>query len=113
MTTSPAALFLAGFLAALAAGCTTTPAATPGGQMISQSKDTRDLGRQWQQGHQHVLRGEKLKTEGQEMIARGEQKVREGENLIIEGKAAMAESERIYQERFPGQTLQGATPPTP
>lgn len=113
MKTKPAALFLVGFVATLAAGCTTSPPATPGGQMISQSKDTRDLGRQWQQGQQAVVRGEQLKTEGQQMIARGEQKVREGENLIMEGKAAMAESERIYQERFPGQTLQGATPPGP
>jgi hypothetical protein len=113
MTKNPAMLGLVAFVAALAAGCTTAPPATPGGQMISQSKDTRGLGRQWQQAQQDVSRGEKLKTEGQEMIARGEQRVREGENLIMEGKAAMAESERIYQERFPGQTLQGATPPGP
>jgi hypothetical protein len=113
MRTNAAGLFLAGFMVAVGAGCTTSPPATPGGQMISQSKDTRDLGRQWQQGQQAVVRGEQLKTEGQQMIARGEQTVREGENLIIEGKAAMAESERIFQERFPGQTLQGATPPSP
>lgn len=110
MKTTLAAPLLIGLVTAWGAGCTSAPP-TPGSQMISQSKDTRDLGRQWKQGNEAVARGERLKSEGQNMIARGEQRIREGESLIIEGNAAMAESERIFQERFPGQTLQGTTSP--
>jgi hypothetical protein len=104
MKTNPTTLLLAGLIAVLGAGCTSAPP-TLGEQMITQSKDTRDLGKQWKSGQDMVARGEKLKSEGQDMIAQGEQKVKEGERLVTEGNAAMQESELIFKERFPGQTL--------
>ena len=104
MKTNPTTLLLTGLIAVLGAGCASTPP-TVGEQMITQSKDTRDLGKQWKSGQDMVGRGEKLKAEGQDMIAQGEQKVKEGERLLTEGNAAMQESELIFKERFPGQTL--------
>jgi hypothetical protein len=104
MKTNPTTLLLAGLIAMSGAGCTSAPP-TLGEQMITQSQDTRDLGKQWKSGHDMVARGEKSKSEGEDMIARGEQKVKEGERLITEGNAAMQESELIFKERFPGQTL--------
>jgi len=104
MKTNPTSLLLAGLIAVLGAGCTSTPP-TVGQQMITQSKDTKDLGKQWKNGQDIVARGEKLKSEGRDMIALGEQKVKEGERLVTEGNAAMHESELIFKERFPGQTL--------
>jgi type IV pilus biogenesis protein CpaD/CtpE len=103
MKTNPTIVLLAALTAVLA-GCTSAPP-TLGEQMITQSKETRDLGKQWKSGQDMVARGEKLKSEGQDMIAQGEQRVKEGERLVTEGNAAMQESELIFKERFPGQTL--------
>ncbi|MGK2952944.1 MAG: hypothetical protein ACSLEZ_11250 [Thiobacillus sp.] len=90
MKTNHTTLLLAGLIALLGAGCSSTPP-TLGEQMVTQSKDTKDLGKQWKSGHDMVARGEKLKSEG--------------ERLVTEGNSAMRESELIFKERFPGQTL--------
>lgn len=104
MKTHRSTLIFIGLVTALGAGCSSTPP-TPGQQMISQAKDTRELGKQWKSGNTMVTRGEKATAEGRDMIAQGERKVREGERMIAEGNALKIESERIFQERFPGQTL--------
>jgi hypothetical protein len=104
MNTHRSALIFIGLATTLGAGCASSPP-TPGQQMISQAKDTRELGRQWKSGNAMVTRGEKTKAEGRDMIAQGERKVQEGDRLIAEGNALKLESERLFQERFPGQTL--------
>lgn len=104
MKTHRSALIFIGLVAALGSGCTSTPP-TLGQQMISQAKDTRELGKQWKSGNTMVTRGERTKAEGRDMIAQGERKVQEGERMIAEGNALKIESERVFQERFPGQTL--------
>lgn len=104
MKTHHTALILVGLVTALGAGCASSPP-TPGQQMISQAKETRDLGKQWKSGNTMVTRGERTQAEGRDLITQGEKKVREGERLIAEGNALKIESERLFQERFPGQTL--------
>jgi len=104
MKTHRSALIFIGLVTALGAGCSSSPP-TPGQQMMSQAKDTRELGRQWKSGNAMVTRGERTKAEGQDLIAQGERKIQEGERLIADGNALKIESERMFQERFPGQTL--------
>ena len=104
MKTHRSAIIFIGLVAILGAGCSSTPP-TPGQKMISQAKDTRELGKQWKSGNTMMTRGERAKAEGRDMIAQGERKVKEGERMIAEGNALKIESERIFQERFPGQTL--------
>jgi hypothetical protein len=104
MKTNTSTLLLAGLVAALSVGCAATPP-TVGDKMIAQSKDTRDLGKQWQNGKDLVARGERIKADGMDIIATGDAKVKEGERLIAEGNKMMSESEMIYKSRFPGQSL--------
>ena len=104
MKTHRSALIFVGLVIALGAGCSSSPP-TPGQQMISQAKDTRELGKQWKSGNAMVTRGERLQAEGRDMIAQGERRVQEGERMVAEGHALKIESEQIFQERFPGQTL--------
>lgn len=105
MNTRSPALLLVGLVAALSVGCAATPP-TVGDRMISQSKDTRELGKQWKRGDDMVVRGEKIKAEGQETIKQGEQRVQEGERIISEGNTLKKESELLFKERFPGQELE-------
>ena len=108
MKTQSTTFLLAGLIAVLGAGCASSPP-TLGDKMISQSKDTKDLGKQWTRGHDMVARGEKIKAEGKEIISQGEERVKEGERLVAEGNRAMKEAELLYKERFPGQTLDTGT----
>jgi len=98
------ALVLVGLAVVLSVGCASAPP-TVGDKMISQSKSTKDLGKQWQNGQDMIKRGEKIKSEGMDILATGDQKVKEGDRLIAEGTALKLESETTYKERFPGLTL--------
>lgn len=104
MNMQSSALALVGLAVVLSVGCASAPP-TVGDKMISQSKSTKDLGNQWQNGQGMIKRGEKIKSEGLEVIATGDQKVKEGDRLIAEGTAIKLESETTYKELFPGLTL--------
>ncbi len=104
MKTIPAPLLLTMLFVALSSGCTTTPP-TLGERMIAQSESTKDLGKQWQKGHDMVAQGNKIRTEGQEKLTQGNELVKEGDRLIAEGTTLMQASENSYKARFPGQTL--------
>ena len=109
MKTQLSNLLILGLVTAFSVGCATSPP-TVGDKMMSQSDNTRDLGKKWEAGKSLVKKGESIKAEGLEIVGTGDAKVKNGERMIAEGKAMMAESEMIYKERFPGKTLNPVAP---
>lgn len=101
----------------LISGCASEP--TLGDAMIEQGPVSAELGKQWNEGNQMVIKGEKLVKKGKEQIEDGEDEIKKGnklirkgnrrmddgreniargENMIREGKDIVRRSEQRYQQ---------------
>ena len=104
-------------LLVLTAGCTTVkswlPSSSgtlPGDQMLSQSKQTKTLGKTWNHGHEMIEKGQKLLSKS-EKLAMDAQKARlEAEGMIAQGNTLIENSERGYRTAFGEGPSMGATP---
>jgi outer membrane murein-binding lipoprotein Lpp len=82
--------------AALSTGCAST---SPEQAKVKQlATSVEDISRQWKQGNDLVVSGEKVKGKGSELVAEGQKQIAEGENLISRGKTLMAESENAFRD---------------
>jgi outer membrane lipoprotein-sorting protein len=83
-------------VAALSAGCAST---TPAGDKMKQhAASVEDISKQWKQGNDLVVKGEKVKGEGSQQVAEGQKRIADGDNLISRGKTLMAESENAFRD---------------
>ena len=83
-------------VAALSAGCaSTSPTAD---KMKQQAVTVEDISKQWKQGNDLVVSGEKVKGKGNELVAEGQKQIAEGDNLISRGKTLMSESENAFRD---------------
>ena len=89
-------LGIATVVAALSAGCASTPPA--GDQLKQHAASIEDISKQWKQGNDLVVEGEKVKAKGNELVVAGQQQVAEGDSLISRGKTLMSESENAFRD---------------
>ncbi len=83
---------------------------TPGEQMLSQSKQTKTLGKTWNQGQQMLEKGQKLLSKSEKLQLESQQTRTEAEGLIAQGNTLIANSEKGYKAAFGGdETMTGAT----
>lgn len=101
--------FLLLFLS-LATGCSMVKSimpnsspSTPGEQMLSQSKQTKTLGKTWNQGQQMLEKGQKLLSKSDKLRLESQQTRTEAEGLIAQGNTLIANSEQGYKAAF-GET---------
>ena len=83
-------------VAALSAGCAST---NPDEARRKQhAASVEDISKQWKQGNDLVVEGEKVKAKGNELVVAGQQQVAEGDSLISRGKTLMSESENAFRD---------------
>jgi outer membrane lipoprotein-sorting protein len=83
-------------VAALSAGCAST---TPTGDKMKQhAASIEDISKQWKQGNDLVVAGEKVKVKGDQQVTEGQKQIAEGDSLISRGKTLMAESENAFRD---------------
>ncbi|GAA3712235.1 hypothetical protein GCM10022421_19530 [Oceanisphaera sediminis] len=92
-----------GVVVLLAAGCAGTP--TTGEKMLSRSEAAQDIGKQWNQGNELVLKGEKLQAKGERQVEDGKDNIKDGQSMVKKGQRLMEKSEARYRKNFPGETL--------
>lgn len=83
-------------VAALSAGCAST--SPDESRMKQHAASVEDISKQWKQGNDLVVAGEKVKGKGSELVAEGQKQVAEGENMISRGKTLMSESENAFRD---------------
>ena len=95
-------------LLALATGCSTVKswmpgdATSPGDQMLTQSKQTKVLGKTWNEGQQMVEKGQKLLTKSEKLTLEAQKARTEAEGLIAQGNTLISSSEKGYRTAFGG-----------
>ena len=83
-------------VAALSAGCASTN--PDEARMKQHAASVEDISKQWKQGNDLVVEGEKVKAKGNELVVAGQQQVAEGDSLISRGKTLMSESENAFRD---------------
>ena len=100
--------FLAiGLFILIATGCSTVKSWMPGqssdslgDQMLSEAKETSELGKSWNEGQKKISKAEKLMARS-ESLARESQKLKaEAEGLLAEGNGLVESSEQNYRVAF-------------
>lgn len=94
-----------GLIAALTlAGCATEPK-TFGDQLSNRADQANDIGKQWNNSNEGVIKGEKMITKGQGIIEeaknsqlKGEQMIEDGRKQVDSSKQQMLNSEADYQK---------------
>ncbi len=87
-------------IAALSAGCaSSSPDLAKAKQ---QTVSVGDASRQWKQGNDLVVSGEKVKAKGSQLAAEGQKQIAEGDSLISRGKTLMSESENAFRDASKG-----------
>lgn len=90
------ALGIVTLAAALSTGCASS---SPEQAKVKQlATSVEDISRQWKQGNDLVVSGEKVKSKGGELVTEGQKQIGEGEHLISRGKTLMAESENAFRD---------------
>lgn len=93
-------------LVSLAAGCSTVkswmPAtsSTAGDQMLTQAKQTKVLGKTWNEGQDLVEKGEKLLSKSEQLALDSKKAKLEAEGLIAKGNSLISNSEDNYRVAF-------------
>lgn len=94
---------------ALATGCSTVKSwmpgqsnDSPGAQMLSQSKQTKTLGKTWNEGQDLVEKGQKLMSKSQKLSLDSQNAKTEAEGLIARGESLISNSEDSYRTAFGG-----------
>lgn len=100
-------ILLFAVLVMFASGCTTVRSLMPGqgsssigDQMLSQSQQTKSLGKKWNQGQELVAKGQKLLSKSQKLATESQQAKLEAEGLIAQGKSLISNSEEGYRVAF-------------
>ncbi len=76
-----------------ATGCAST-APAPQKKMMS----VEEISKQYKQGNQLVVKGEKVRETAQKKIDAAKQEMKEGDALVSRGKTLMAESEQAFRD---------------
>lgn len=100
--------------ATLLAGCAGSDRDDFGSRLEMQGGKVADIGEQWTEGEEAILRGREMIEDGEDeiddgedMVADGKRKVRRGEDMIREGERMKREAEEAYREfggTFPAGT---------
>jgi hypothetical protein len=96
MNRMPMTLGIVTLVAALSAGCASTKSDVD--LMKQPAVSVEDISKQWKQGNDLVVSGEKIKGKGNELVAEGQKQVSEGENQISRGRTLMSESENAFRD---------------
>lgn len=103
---------------ALSTGCASVRSMLPGGdggvgdQMISQAQETKELGKNWNEGQKLVEKGNKMLSRSEELAQESRLLKAEAEGLVARGNTMIKGSEERYQVAFgdsPGNTGWGTT----
>lgn len=87
-------------------GCSTVKSMLPsesssaGDQMLSQSKQTKELGKTWKEGKSLVERGERLLSKSEKLALESQNAKVEAEGLIARGRSLISNSEQGYRMAF-------------
>lgn len=102
-------LFFIGLFVVFATGCSSVRSwipgqspDSPGDQMLSQSKQTKTLGKTWNEGQQMVEKGQKLLSKSQKLALESQKAKTEAEGLIAQGNTLISSSESGYRNAFGG-----------
>ena len=89
-----------------ATGCSTVKSWMPGSsasvgdQMLSQSKQTKVLGKTWNEGQQLVDKGQKLMSKSEKLALESQRAKVEAEGLLARGNSLISNSEDGYRVAF-------------
>lgn len=99
----------------MSVGCTTVKSwlpnssgASPGDQMLSQSKQTKSLGKTWNHGQEMLEKGQKLLSKSEKLAMEAQKARLEAEGMIAQGNTLIDKSERGYRTAF-GDTASTGT----
>ena len=105
-------LFVFSAVVLLSCGCSTTTSSLPswmpgsaastdpGQQMLSQAKETKELGKTWNEGQRLVDKGQKLLAKSDKLSREAQKAKAEAEGLIAEGEGLISNSETGYRTAF-------------
>jgi|GEM_PF-5675379 len=103
-------LIFCAVLMGLMTGCSSVKSFLPGGsntspgdQMMSQAKETKTLGKTWNDGKDLVKKGQKLMSKSEKLALESRKARTEAEGLIAKGNTLISSSERTYETAF-GET---------
>lgn len=109
-------LLVIGLFLFLATGCSTVKsmlpgqtAGSPGEQMLSQSKQTKVLGKTWNEGQEMVEKGQKLLAKSEKLSLESQKAKTEAEGLIAQGNTLISSSEKGYRTAFGDNVVSDAT----
>ena len=91
---------------AFATGCASVRSILPGAdggagdQMISQSKETKTLGKNWNEGNRLVEKGNKLLSKSEKLARESREAKAQAEGLLARGNTLIESSESTYQVAF-------------
>lgn len=100
------------FCIALTTGCASVRSILPGAegtagdQMISQAKETKSLGKNWNEGQKLVEKGNKLLSKSESLARESRDAKAEAEGMIARGNALIDNSEEGYQMAFGDSALE-------
>lgn len=92
-----------GLLIALSTGCASLESILPGSEgtagdlMISQAKEAKALGKNWNDGTKMVAKGNKLLSKSEELARESRKAKLDAESMIARGKGLIENSEEGYQ----------------
>ena len=72
----------------------------PGQQMLSQAKETKELGKTWNEGQRLVEKGQKLLAKSEKLNRDAQKAKAEAEGLIAQGEGLISNSETGYRTAF-------------
>jgi len=107
-------LFLLVVVLGTLCGCSTVKSMLPGDstsagdQMLSQSKQTKELGKTWKEGKSLVERGERLLSKSEKLALESQNAKVEAEGLIARGRSLISNSEQGYRTAFGADPFQAA-----
>ena len=91
---------------AFATGCASVRSMLPGAdgstgdQMISQAKETKTLGKNWNEGQRLVEKGNKLLSKSEDLARESRELKAEADGMLARGNALIENSESGYQVAF-------------
>ena len=77
----------------------------PGSQMLSKAAETKELGKNWNEGQRLVERGQKLLAKSEKLARESQEAKAEAEGLITQGNGLISNSEDGYRTAFGGDAL--------
>ena len=93
---------------AFATGCASVRSILPGAdgtagdQMISQAKETKNLGKNWNEGKRLVEKGNKLLSKSEKLARESREAKAEADGLLARGNSLISNSESTYEVAFGG-----------